>query len=586
MNIRNRGYGRVIPVNVPRPFGMALAIAVVLGIGLALMLGFNVDSVRADSSVPGAPTGLVVWVSQDGQGMTLTWTAPQGTVTGYQILREGWEPGKEPASGCDQGMVVHVNDTGTDAVTYTDTDVAEGVRYSYRVKAINANGVGPQSRPGNSSRQYRPHNYWPSGTPGTPGDTPSNLEGEPVIYGTQLTGIELTWDAPDDEVTGYQILRRLPRECEIGYRVYVENTNSTDTSWTDTNVESHNLYEYHVRAINDVGVGRLNRRESASVLAPGVAIAMLVAHGAFGGYNELTIALNNLDRDDDSDTLDYILRGDVTLAADGTDADECEGDGLGEDVEIYVVDEQVEYFDATVGAPSCGEGTYTVTLALNDGDGVELLSLSIGHEVGAGHLATFPVGITWLPAINGTAQVGETLTADTSRISDDDGLDNATFSYQWVRNDGTDDEDISGATSSTYTLVDDDEGNTIKVKVSYTDDADNDETLTSRPTATIAAKPNSAATGAPTISGMPQVGQTLTASTSGISDADGLDDVSYSYQWLADDTDIDGATSSTYTVQSSDNGKVIKVRVSFNDDAGNEETLSSAGTSVVVLGGL
>ena len=97
---------------------------------------------------------------------------------------------------------------------------------------------------------------------------------------------------------------------------------------------------------------------------------------------------------------------------------------------------------------------------------------------------------------------------------------------------------------------------------------------------------NSLATGAPTISGTAQVGQNLTASTSGISDADGLTNVSYSYQWLADDTEIDGATSSTYTVQSSDNGKVIKVRVDFRDDAGTRESLTSAGTSAVVLGGL
>ena len=97
---------------------------------------------------------------------------------------------------------------------------------------------------------------------------------------------------------------------------------------------------------------------------------------------------------------------------------------------------------------------------------------------------------------------------------------------------------------------------------------------------------NSPASGAPTISGTAQVGQTLTASTSGIADADGLTNVSYSYQWLADDTEIDSATSSTYTVQSSDNGKVIKVRVSFTDDAGYDESLTSEGTSAVVMGGL
>ncbi len=91
---------------------------------------------------------------------------------------------------------------------------------------------------------------------------------------------------------------------------------------------------------------------------------------------------------------------------------------------------------------------------------------------------------------------------------------------------------------------------------------------------------------APIISGTAQVGQTLTADTSDISDPDGLTNVTYIYQWLADDTEIDGATSSTYTVQSTDNGKVIKVRVTFTDDANNEESLTSAGTSAVVLGGL
>ena len=49
---------------------------------------------------------------------------------------------------------------------------------------------------------------------------------------------------------------------------------------------------------------------------------------------------------------------------------------------------------------------------------------------------------------------------------------------------------------------------------------------------------NSAATGAPTISGTAQVGETLTADTSGIEDADGLDNADFSYQWLAGDSDI------------------------------------------------
>ena len=213
----------------------------------------------------------------------------------------------------------------------------------------------------------------------------------------------------------------------------------------------------------------------------------------------------------------------------------------------------------------------------DDAGNEETLTSTATDAVSAAPTPNSPA--TGAPTISGTAQVGQTLTADTSGIADADGLANATFSYQWL----ADDTDIAGATGLTYTLTDSEESKAIKVQVSFTDDADNGETLTSGATDAVAAAstPNSPATGAPTISGTAQVGQTLTASTSGIADVDGLTNVSYSYQWLADDTEIDEATSSTYTIQASDNGKVIKVQVTFTDDADNEETLTSAATGAV-----
>ena len=93
--------------------------------------------------------------------------------------------------------------------------------------------------------------------------------------------------------------------------------------------------------------------------------------------------------------------------------------------------------------------------------------------------------------------------------------------------------------------------------------------------------PLSPATGAPTINGTARVGESLTASTSDIADADGLANASFTYQWLADDVDISGATGSSYTVVTADAGKVIKVTVSFTDDAGNEESVTSAATATV-----
>ena len=118
--------------------------------------------------------------------------------------------------------------------------------------------------------------------------------------------------------------------------------------------------------------------------------------------------------------------------------------------------------------------------------------------------------------------------------------------------------EIAGATGSGYTLATEDEGKTITVTVSFTDAAGHQETRTSAATAAVAAAANSRATGVPTISGTAQVGQTLTADTSGIADEDGLDNVTFSYQWMADDVNIQGATGSSYTLTEEDEGKAIK----------------------------
>ena len=70
--------------------------------------------------------------------------------------------------------------------------------------------------------------------------------------------------------------------------------------------------------------------------------------------------------------------------------------------------------------------------------------------------------------------------------------------------------------------------------------------------------------GAPTISGSLEAGRTITSDTSGISDADGLVNAAFSYQWIASDgnydTDIADATGASCTLTSNDVGKFIKVR--------------------------
>ena len=86
---------------------------------------------------------------------------------------------------------------------------------------------------------------------------------------------------------------------------------------------------------------------------------------------------------------------------------------------------------------------------------------------------------------------------------------------------------------------------------------------------------NSPATGGPGITGTVQAGETLTATTDGIEDEDGLTGAVFAYQWVRSGADIEGAASSNYTVTGDDEGKPIQVRVTFTDDAGNAESLTS-----------
>lgn len=92
---------------------------------------------------------------------------------------------------------------------------------------------------------------------------------------------------------------------------------------------------------------------------------------------------------------------------------------------------------------------------------------------------------------------------------------------------------------------------------------------------------NQAPTGLPTITGTERRGHVLMADTSGIADADGLTTASFSYQWLREDSEIATATSAEYTLQVADVEMAISVTVSFTDDGGTAESLTSAETGEI-----
>ena len=224
-----------------------------------------------------------------------------------------------------------------------------------------------------------------------------------------------------------------------------------------------------------------------------------------------------------------------------------------------------------------GEGATAVRVvsAEFDAEGVSGIAVRRGRPLTVGDNQS----ATGDPTISGTAQVRQALTASTSAITDEDGLTNVTFAYQWVSSDGTTDRDIAGATGSTYTLAASEVGTQIKVLVTFVDDAGNHEMLTSEATATVEPAPNVPATGQPIIIGKTYVNtvEVLQADLSNIADENGMTGAEFAYRWTytSDRGEFVDSYDSTNRIFTSNRGDTIKVYVTFMDDGGNWEAVAS-----------
>ena len=248
----------------------------------------------------------------------------------------------------------------------------------------------------------------------------------------------------------------------------------------------------------------------------------------------------------------------------------------GDDASSYSASAQ----EFTTGSHSSGYDLTSVSLyggaALSSVPLIVTLRAESSGEPSSTSLATFTKPSSWVVGDNEfPAPSGTHLTADTTYFIHAA----ATASIQWC-NVSTLSTSAASSGWSLGRLQDDDSGWT---------DYSSDYAYIIAIKGTAAAATNSAATGAPTITGTALVGDPMRAVTSGIMDADGLTSPTFTYQWIrvdgATESDISGATSSTYTPVAADLGKTIKVKVSFTDDGSNAETLTSAATAAVGGGG-
>ena len=210
----------------------------------------------------------------------------------------------------------------------------------------------------------------------------------------------------------------------------------------------------------------------------------------------------------------------------------------------------------------------TVVVSYTDGEGSLETVVSASTDVVTG--INDPVVGT--PIIIGTARQGENLTADSSNLSDNDGIGD--FSYQWL----ADGVIIDGAIDSEFTLTQEEVDTQITVDISYIDGAGNAESVSSIATNAVL-DVNDEPSGTVSIEGSPLQTEALTV-TNNIVDPDGVGPLSY--VWKADDEIITAAVTDSYTLTQAEVGKAIVVEVNYTDHQGNPESISSDPTETVV----
>jgi hypothetical protein len=190
------------------------------------------------------------------------------------------------------------------------------------------------------------------------------------------------------------------------------------------------------------------------------------------------------------------------------------------------------------------------------------------------------------PSISGTANVGSMLTAGTGTWSNGP----TGYAYQWqdCNSSGAGCANISGATSSSYAVASGDAGHTIMVNVTATN-AGGSASATSSPTGVVPTPQGSAPanTAPPQVSGTATQGQTLGASNGSWSGSP----TNFTYQWQDCNSsggscaNISGATSSTYTLQSSDVAATVRAVVTASNASGKAVAASPV-TAAVASGGV
>jgi len=167
--------------------------------------------------------------------VNLAWTDASDNETGFRIER---------LTGI--GTFTTVGTVGSNVTTYSDTTVAPGVTYDYRVFAYNGSD---DSLPSETA----------TATTAAPA-TPLRL----VATALSSTSVSLTWTDNSGGETSFSIQRATNAAFTKGLQTYTVGVN--ETTYVDNTVLAKTKYSYRVRAVNGIGNSRYSN--TAGVATP------------------------------------------------------------------------------------------------------------------------------------------------------------------------------------------------------------------------------------------------------------------------------------------------------------------------------
>ena len=203
------------------------------------------------------------------------------------------------------------------------------------------------------------------------------------------------------------------------------------------------------------------------------------------------------------------------------------------------------------------------------------------------HKARGPVTLDDGDSDDDIPQVGETLTVDTSLVTDPDGVEDVSYTYTWHSGRTV----VEDETSETYRVMARDMGNRIYVVVTFLDDAGNEERLQSAAVGPVPVVADHEVSGGIFVYQINddyeiEVHTDIGGEASGAYDEFGLPDpADFRWQWLRDDRPIPGATNNeSYVVTADDIGARLSLRLQFTDLLGFEEEFFSGKSNIIPNG--